>query len=92
MQNVILLAVVCVGFFYALYRVYKNSDGTEGSSGCGGNCMHCPDGRRLRFPEGRTVTDHRKDSTARTDGTVLFCGDGRFSQFWSVISSRNMIE
>jgi len=36
MQNVILLAVVCVGFFY------KNSDGTEGSSGCGGNCMHCP--------------------------------------------------
>ena len=33
MQNVILLAVVCVGFFYALYRVYKNSDGTEGSSG-----------------------------------------------------------
>ena len=42
MQNVILLAVVCVGFFYALYRVYKNSDGTEGSSGCGGNCMHCP--------------------------------------------------
>lgn len=42
MQNVILLAVVCVGFFYALYRVYKNSDGTEGSSGCGGNCMNCP--------------------------------------------------
>ena len=42
MQNVILLAVVCVGFFYALYRVYKNSDGTEGSSGSGGNCMHCP--------------------------------------------------
>ena len=39
MQNVILLAVVCVGFFYALYRVYKNSDGTEGSSGCGGNCI-----------------------------------------------------
>ena len=35
MQNVILLAVVCVGFFYALYRVYKNSDGTEGSSGTG---------------------------------------------------------
>ena len=33
MQNVILLAVVCVGFFYALYRVYKNSNGTEG--GCG---------------------------------------------------------
>ena len=32
MQNVILLAVVCVGFFYALYRVYKNSDGTEGLS------------------------------------------------------------
>ena len=33
MQNVILLAVVCVGFFYALYRVYKNSEGSEGSSG-----------------------------------------------------------
>ena len=91
MQNVILLAVVCVGFFYALYRVYKNSDGTEGSSGCGGNCMHCPmaGGCGSRKDE---VTDHRKDSTARTDGTVLFCGDGRFSQFWSVISSRNMIE
>lgn len=42
MQNLILLVVVCVGFFYALYRVYKNSDGSEGSSGCGGNCMHCP--------------------------------------------------
>ncbi len=42
MQNLILLAVICVGFFYALYRVYKNSDGTEGGSGCGGSCMNCP--------------------------------------------------
>ena len=82
MQNVILLAVVCVGFFYALYRVYKNSDGTEGSSGCGGNSnrpqkgQYSPNGRYCPFLRERQVF------------TVLVCyfqpehdriaGNGRF--------------
>ena len=78
MQNVILLAVVCVGFFYALYRVYKNSDGTEGSSGCGGNCMHCPmaGGCGSRKDEQEQTTER----TVQPERTVLsfFVGTAGF--------------
>ena len=42
MWTVVLLAVVCVGFFYGLYRTYKNYDGgDESGSGCGGCCGGC---------------------------------------------------
>ncbi|MBS4785922.1 MAG: FeoB-associated Cys-rich membrane protein [Clostridiales bacterium] len=42
MQNLILLAVIVVGFFYALYRTYKNSDGSGEGGGCSGCCSSCP--------------------------------------------------
>ena len=43
MQNLILLAVIVGGFFYALYRTYLHADGEGGGcSGCSGSCMGCP--------------------------------------------------
>ncbi len=43
MQNLILLAVIVGGFFYALYRTYLHADGEGGGcSGCSGSCMSCP--------------------------------------------------
>ena len=42
MQNLILLAVIVVGFFYALYRTYKNSDGSGEGAAASGCCSSCP--------------------------------------------------
>lgn len=85
MQNLILLAVICVGFFYALYRVYKNSDGTEGGSGCGGSCMNCR-WQAAAVPGRKKTKQRKKDSTAHPDRTVFFLANK------AVLSGKSVVE
>ena len=69
MQNLILLAVICVGFFYALYRVYKRLGWDRRRFRLRRQLYELPDGRRLRFPEGRKLNSVKR--TAQPIRTVL---------------------
>ena len=86
MQNLILLAVICVGFFYALYRVYKNSDRAEGGFRLRRQLYELSDGRRLRFTGRKKTKQRKKDSTAHPDRTVFFLANK------AVLSGKSVVE